>query len=123
MANLEHVDILKQGVEEVWNRWREKNPRLKPDLSDTNLENADLRKEQQLMKDRRKKVLSLIEKKIEGEEITAAPEVEAEDKIVDLMEALKASLGSSGASGSKGRKPAKRASSSGEDDGKKRAAR
>lgn len=70
-----------------------------------------------------KKVLALIDKKIEGEEITAAPEVEAEDKIVDLMEALKASLGASGGSGSKGRKPAKRASSRGEDDGKKRAAR
>jgi DNA end-binding protein Ku len=70
-----------------------------------------------------KKVLSLIEKKIEGEEITAAPEVEADDKIVDLMEALKASLGPDVGSGSKGRKPAKRASSSGEDDGKKRAAR
>jgi len=31
MANPEHVDILKQGVE-VWNRWRKKNPRVKPDL-------------------------------------------------------------------------------------------
>ena len=71
-----------------------------------------------------KKVLALIEKKIEGEEITAAPEVESEDKIVDLMEALKASLGSgSEASGDKGRKPAKRASSRGGDGGKKRAAR
>jgi len=71
------------------------------------------------------KVLALIEKKIEGEEITAAPEVEADDKIVDLMEALKASLGAgaAGKSGSKGRKPAKRASSGGEDEGKKRAVR
>lgn len=71
-----------------------------------------------------KKVLALIEKKIEGEEITAAPEAEAEDKIVDLMEALKASLGSgTEESGAKGRKPAKRASSRGGDGGKKRAAR
>lgn len=71
-----------------------------------------------------KKVLALIEKKIEGEEITAAPEVEAEDKIIDLMEALKASLGADGESaGSKERKPAKRASSSGKGKGKKRAAR
>jgi len=71
------------------------------------------------------KVLALIEKKIEGEEITSAPEVEADDKIVDLMEALKASLGAgdSGSSDSKDRKPAKRASSGGEDDGKKRAVR
>ena len=68
-------------------------------------------------------ILSCAVTQIEGEEITAAPEVEAEDKIVDLMEALKASLGPGGGSGSKGRKPAKRASSSGEDHGKKRAAR
>ncbi|MCL7959828.1 MAG: Ku protein [marine benthic group bacterium] len=70
-----------------------------------------------------KKVMALIEKKIEGEEITAAPEVEAEDKIVDLMEALKASLGKGDATGSKDRKPAKRASSSGKGTDKKRAAR
>jgi len=70
-----------------------------------------------------KKVLALIEKKIEGEAITAAPEVEADDKIVDLMEALKASLGKGGATGSKDRKPAKRASSSDKGTDKKRAAR
>lgn len=58
------------------------------------------------------RILSLIEKKIEGEEITAAPAVEAEDKIVDLMEALKASLGAAAAAGgAKDRKPAKRAAS------------
>jgi uncharacterized protein YjbI with pentapeptide repeats len=31
MANQEHLDILKQGVE-VWNRWREINPGVRPDL-------------------------------------------------------------------------------------------
>jgi uncharacterized protein YjbI with pentapeptide repeats len=31
MANLEHVEILKQGVE-VWNQWRICNPEIKPDL-------------------------------------------------------------------------------------------
>ena len=42
MANLEHLAILKQGVE-VWNAWREKNPGLiKPDLKGANLEGADL---------------------------------------------------------------------------------
>jgi DNA end-binding protein Ku len=70
-----------------------------------------------------KKVLALIERKIEGEEITAAPEVEAEDKIVDLMEALKASLGKGDATGARDRKPAKRASSAGKGTDKKRAAR
>lgn len=55
-----------------------------------------------------KRVLALIEKKIEGEEITAAPEVEPEGKIIDLMEALKASLGDAGSEKAGGkRKPAK----------------
>ena len=54
------------------------------------------------------RIMALIEKKIEGEEITAAPEVEPEGKIIDLMDALKASLGE-GKKGSEGkeRKPAK----------------
>lgn len=36
MANEEHLEILKQGVE-VWNRWRVENPHIIPDLSDVNL--------------------------------------------------------------------------------------
>lgn len=36
MANQEHLDILKQGVE-VWNRWRGKNSKIRPDLSGAGL--------------------------------------------------------------------------------------
>jgi DNA end-binding protein Ku len=57
------------------------------------------------------RVLELIEKKIEGEEITSAPDVEPEGKIIDLMEALKASLDSGEDKGSKERKPARSAGS------------
>jgi hypothetical protein len=32
MANQEHLDILKQGVE-IWNQWRQENPSIQPDLS------------------------------------------------------------------------------------------
>ncbi len=58
------------------------------------------------------RIMALIEKKIEGEEITAAPEVEPEGKIIDLMDALKASLGE-GKQGeeTEDRKPAKPAGS------------
>ena len=38
MANPEHVEILKQGVD-VWNKWREENRDVRPDLKE-----ADLRK-------------------------------------------------------------------------------
>jgi hypothetical protein len=41
MANPEHVEILKQGVE-VWNRWREENSNIKPDLSGLAMENTDI---------------------------------------------------------------------------------
>ncbi len=46
MANPEHLDILKQGVE-VWNRWRKENPEIFPDLDDAKisgrfLDNIDL---------------------------------------------------------------------------------
>jgi uncharacterized protein YjbI with pentapeptide repeats len=41
MANQEHLDILKQGVE-VWNKWRQEHPEVKPDLSDADLSNIEL---------------------------------------------------------------------------------
>ncbi|MFN0175021.1 MAG: pentapeptide repeat-containing protein [Saprospiraceae bacterium] len=42
MANPEHLKILKQGVE-VWNKWREENRLLKPDLSSADLRDTDLK--------------------------------------------------------------------------------
>ncbi|MGI9628753.1 MAG: Ku protein [Longimicrobiales bacterium] len=72
---------------------------------------------EQYRDDVRERVLALIEKKIEGEQITLAPQEEPETKIIDLMEALKASLdtGSTrkGPARSKGKKKAteKKASS------------
>ena len=41
MANEEHVQIIRQGVE-VWNDWRQKNPEVVPDLSKADLSQADL---------------------------------------------------------------------------------
>ncbi|MDE2876015.1 MAG: Ku protein, partial [Gemmatimonadota bacterium] len=41
----------------------------------------------------KERVQNLIDRKIEGEQITMAPQEEPETKIIDLMEALKASLG------------------------------
>ncbi len=41
MANEEHLQIIKQGVD-VWNKWREKNPDIKPDLIGGDLSGADL---------------------------------------------------------------------------------
>jgi DNA end-binding protein Ku len=52
----------------------------------------------------RERMLELIQKKVDGEDITVAPTAEPEHKIVDIMEALKASL----AAGSS-RKPAQQA--------------
>jgi len=41
MANDEHLAILKQGVE-VWNKWRDENQYVRPDLSGTDLSGANL---------------------------------------------------------------------------------
>ncbi|MEP6668314.1 MAG: pentapeptide repeat-containing protein [Chthoniobacter sp.] len=41
MANPEQVELLKQGAE-AWNEWREKNPGVRVDLSDTDLRAHDL---------------------------------------------------------------------------------
>jgi hypothetical protein len=41
MANDEHVAILKKGVA-AWNKWRDENPDIRPDLSNANLKGADL---------------------------------------------------------------------------------
>ncbi len=52
-----------------------------------------------------KRMMELIQKKVEGQEITVAPEAPA-GKVIDLMEALKASLGMSAAEDRKGALPA-----------------
>jgi hypothetical protein len=41
MANPQHIEILKQGVE-VWNRWRNINPQIIPDIGRANLQDAEL---------------------------------------------------------------------------------
>ncbi|MBT8137800.1 MAG: Ku protein [Gammaproteobacteria bacterium] len=50
----------------------------------------------------RGRVMEMIDRKVEGEDISVAPTEQAETKIIDIMEALKASLAD-------GKKPAKRA--------------
>jgi hypothetical protein len=43
MANSEHIaKLIEEGVE-AWNKWREENPTVKPDLRSANLREADLR--------------------------------------------------------------------------------
>jgi DNA end-binding protein Ku len=60
----------------------------------------------------RGRVLAAIQQKVEGQEITAEPAEEAGGKIIDLMEALKASLARPGKAPEEARKPAMRAPSS-----------
>jgi DNA end-binding protein Ku len=59
----------------------------------------------------KKRMLESIQQKVEGHEITAEPAAAPETQIIDLMEALKASLAKGGKAGAEGaeRKPAKRA--------------
>jgi DNA end-binding protein Ku len=55
-----------------------------------------------------RRVRELIERKIQGEDIVAAPEEAPKAQIIDLMTALKASLGEGDAKAAPARKPAKR---------------
>jgi hypothetical protein len=43
MANKEHLDVLKQGID-AWNTWRNQHSELRPDLSEADLSGANLRK-------------------------------------------------------------------------------
>ncbi|MGH7699944.1 MAG: Ku protein [Gemmatimonadales bacterium] len=58
----------------------------------------------------RKRILEQIQRKVEGQEITEEPEEAPKAQVIDLMEALKASLAKGGSGGGKDaeRKPAKR---------------
>jgi DNA end-binding protein Ku len=62
----------------------------------------------------RNQVLDLIDRKAAGEEVVAAPEPAAEDKVVDLMAALEASVRD--AKAARGRHPSAKAASDGEDE-------
>jgi uncharacterized protein YjbI with pentapeptide repeats len=41
MANQEHLDILRQGVE-IWNQWRRQHPDIEPDLSGADISDTQL---------------------------------------------------------------------------------
>lgn len=41
VANKDHLDLLNRDVD-VWNTWRQANPKIKPDLSGANLSRANL---------------------------------------------------------------------------------
>jgi len=41
VANDEHLAVLRQGTA-IWNRWRERNPDIRPDLAGVDLYEADL---------------------------------------------------------------------------------
>jgi DNA end-binding protein Ku len=71
----------------------------------------------------RGRIRALIEQKVEGHEVTEIEEEAPKAQIIDLMEALKASLGPAGEKGSGGRKSSKKAAggSSSQGSTKKRA--
>src|SRR5437762_579245 len=78
-------------ADQVDRKYAEKSYFLGPDKCDDNV---------------RKRVLEQIQRKVEGKEITEEPTEAPKTQIIDLMEALKASLKGKGATGE--RKPAKR---------------
>ena len=103
MEQLKHQDELR-SFDEVPLEFTE----VKPDELALALTIIDQRVNQKFEPERyedevRAIMMDRIERKIDGQEISVPPEEAAEAKIIDLMEALKASVGGSGK-----RKPAKR---------------
>ena len=81
MANEEHLKILWQGVE-AWNRWREENPDIEPDLHKADLRGAALRKANLSGADLRK--ANLRKANLSGADLTMANSSEVDLKGADL---------------------------------------
>jgi hypothetical protein len=74
MANDEHVALLTQSVA-AWNKWRDENPDIRPDLREAKLSRADLREANLLRADLRKADLfraSLDEARLGGANLNRA---------------------------------------------------
>lgn len=70
----------------------------------------------------RERILELIQSKVDGEDISVTPTDEPEHKIIDMMEALKASIAASGKEEGAKRKPAKRVAKARAKGGRKKTA-
>jgi hypothetical protein len=85
MANSEqHLAVLKQGVE-VWNKWRQSNPGIKPDLIAADLRGADLRRADLRGADLRGSGADLLES---GADLRRADLREADLREADLSRAV-----------------------------------
>jgi uncharacterized protein YjbI with pentapeptide repeats len=89
VADDEHVAILKQGVA-AWNKWRDENPDIRPDLSGANLSGANLGKANLRRADLRRANLreaNLIEADLRGANLIGANLIGANLIEADLFEA------------------------------------
>ncbi|MEO0971532.1 MAG: Ku protein [Pseudomonadota bacterium] len=66
---------------------------------------------QQYKDEVRERMMELIERKVAGEDISVSPAEHADDKIIDIMEALKASIAAREGEASEERKPARKTAS------------
>ena len=89
MTNLNHLGVLKRGVES-WNKWRHENPHLEVDLSEAdlsglNLSRADFRTSVQYFNKPGK--VNLHKAKLNGADLREANLIEADLRDADLREA------------------------------------
>ena len=93
MQQLRYADEVRSIAEIPLGDAKVKNDELELALQIINQGVSDVFRPQQYEDEVRRRVLRLVEKKVEGKEITAAPAEEPKAQVIDLMEALKASLG------------------------------
>jgi DNA end-binding protein Ku len=104
LQQLKYHDEIRSFSEVPLGETQVKAPELELALQIVDQAVSDAFRPQQYNDDVRKSIEEAIQKKVEGQEITAEPAVEPKAQVIDLMEALKASLGNNPS-----RKPAKRA--------------
>lgn len=105
MQQLRYADELRTMKEVPLGDAEIKKPELDLAMQIIEQGHAERFKPDQYEDEVRKRMLAEIEKKVQGKEITEEPAEEPKAQVIDLMEALKASLAKKEA----GRKPAKRA--------------
>jgi DNA end-binding protein Ku len=104
MQQLRYADEVRPFAEVPLGDAEVKKPELELALQIVEQAVSDVFRPERYQDDVRKRIVGLIERKVEGHEITDEPAEEPKAQIIDLMEALKSSLAGGG-----GRRPARRA--------------
>jgi uncharacterized protein YjbI with pentapeptide repeats len=94
MAHQQHLKLINEAIQKhdmtIWNRWREENPDIRPDLSGTDLRRANLKKaalQGVIFKDANLRGTDLSQADLHGSDLHKAILIRAHFSAADLTEA------------------------------------